>query len=406
MNRHKVVLISSGQPSLNPRMLKEADALADQGYEVTVLYSFWNDWGTAYDETILPAKKWKAVCVGGDPTRNPMIYFLSKVIYKIVQVVNRYTEGKIYKELAIARPAYFLARAAKNYRADLYIGHNLGALPATVRAAKFNKKPCGFDAEDFHRNELSDNPLDHDVILKTGLEEHYFPQIDYLSVSSPLIASAYQRIFPGIKPNVFLNVFSVNPGITLSSTNPQPLKLFWFSQTIGMGRGLEDVLDACKTLIDYPLELHLLGQINAEMKEHLTERFTGVYFYEPISPDDIITFASQFDIGMAVEKSTPFNRDICLTNKIFTYLQAGLTVIASNTAAQTALMNQYPAIGKLYQQSDVESLAAVLLYYQQNRDILFETQKAAQRIAHQHLNWENESKKFLKLVEQTLNDNS
>ena len=50
----KIVLISPGQPSLNPRLVKEADTLAANGYDVTVLYSYWNDWGAKFDKTLLP----------------------------------------------------------------------------------------------------------------------------------------------------------------------------------------------------------------------------------------------------------------------------------------------------------------------------------------------------------------
>ena len=57
----KVVLITSGQPSLNPRLVKEADILANSGFDVTVLYAYWNNWGTTYDNDLLSNKKWNAI---------------------------------------------------------------------------------------------------------------------------------------------------------------------------------------------------------------------------------------------------------------------------------------------------------------------------------------------------------
>lgn len=46
----KVCLVSTGQPSTNPRLLKEADTLSENGYEVTVVCLFWSDWVYEYDK--------------------------------------------------------------------------------------------------------------------------------------------------------------------------------------------------------------------------------------------------------------------------------------------------------------------------------------------------------------------
>ncbi|HTK22188.1 MAG TPA: hypothetical protein VL442_21865, partial [Mucilaginibacter sp.] len=207
MNKLKltILLISTGQPSLNPRLVKEADVLAHAGYNVIVLYSYWNNWGTELDKHLIPSKRWKAVRIGGDPQQQPLIYFLSRFIHKLAKIINRKTRGKLFPGLALARSAYFLSLAAKKSKADLYIGHNLGALPVVVEAAKKHKKPCGFDAEDFHRNEVSDVIDNPDVVLKSCIEEIYLPQVDYLSTSSPLISEAYKKIFPAKQPVTILN---------------------------------------------------------------------------------------------------------------------------------------------------------------------------------------------------------
>ncbi|MGZ3832288.1 MAG: hypothetical protein ACXVB0_02105, partial [Mucilaginibacter sp.] len=249
----KIVIISSGQPSLNPRMVKEADALADAGYDVTVLYAYWNDWGTRFDKPLLLSKKWKAICVGGDPVSKPLIYFLSRLIHKLARSINQKTKGRLFADLSISRASFFLTREAKKHSADLYIGHNSGALPATVKAAKTNVKPCGFDAEDFHRFEVSDDKNDPDVTLKTNIENRYIPGLDYLTASSPLIAQKYKDFFPDKEPVIILNVFPRDLSVQQEQSNKNgPIRLFWFSQTIGPGRGIEDILDALLLLKKYP----------------------------------------------------------------------------------------------------------------------------------------------------------
>ena len=400
------MLISSGQPALNPRLVKEADALTNAGYEVTVLYAYWNDWGTRFDRELIPTKKWKAVCIGGDPENRKTTYFVSRIIHKTAKLINQLTGGKYQAELAIARPSYFLMNAAKNQYADLYIGHNLGALPATVKAAKANKKPCGFDAEDFHRYEVSDDKTNPDVILKTKLENHYLPQTDYLAVSSAEIADAYKQLFPGKEPVVIRNVFPTEPGIQPHVINQDdPLKLFWFSQTIGANRGLQDIVTALETLHGHSFELHLLGHYTESIQAEISNNSDlKIYFHSPVLPTDLAKFASQFDIGLALEPGFSINNNFALSNKIFTYLQAGLCIIASNTIAQSSFLAAYPGIGNVYTRGDTDALNNILLYYHRHRDKLLEAQKAALSLAREKLNWETEQKKFLAAVENTLNN--
>jgi glycosyltransferase involved in cell wall biosynthesis len=397
----KILLITSGQPALNPRLVKEADALTEFGYDVTVLYSYWNKWGTNFDKQLLAAKKWKAVCVGGDPVYNKLIFFASRIIHRFAGQLYR-VGIRWFADWAIARSSFFLVREARKYAADLYIGHNLGSLPAVVKTAQLYNKPCGFDAEDFHRNEVTDDPLNKDVLLKTYLEDKYIPHLNFITASSPLIAAEYQKLYPQVKKEVVLNVFPANSDLNVEEMpGNKAIKLFWFSQTIGANRGIEDAIKALNTLNESSFELHLLGDVSENIKILFTGRLknkSGLFFHEPIAPDHIIEFASQFDIGLALENKIPFNRDICLTNKIFSYIQSGLAVIASDTKAQTGLLKRYPSIGKLYTTGNAQSLADILSYYQLNRDNLFKTRNASLQASLEQLNWEIESKKLLSVT--------
>jgi glycosyltransferase involved in cell wall biosynthesis len=403
----KVVLISSGQPSLNPRLVKEADALADAGYEVTVLYAYWNNWGDDFNKTLFPAKKWNAIIAGGHPVEKPFIYFISRVIYKIAKWLFYKLHFSFCADLAVARSSFFLKTEAKKHQGDIYIGHNIGALSAAVIAAKKNNAKCGFDAEDFHRQEVSDENRSFTFKTYKYIEDKYFSRLNYLTTSSPQIAEIYSKLYPYIKPVAILNVFPKNIGTqqrVINSTGP--IKLFWFSQTIGANRGIEDVALALKLLNTTNFEIHLLGHIESEAKQQFLDKVllaqSNIIFHAPIPSDEIVNFASQFDIGLAIENKTPLNRDICLTNKLFTYMQAGLAIIASDTTAQKCIMYENRAIGQVYQKEDVQSLATILTAYQQDRKMLLDACEASLKLGREKLNWENEGVKFLSLVNNTI----
>lgn len=402
-----IVLISSGQPTLNPRLVKEADTLTDAGFEVTVVYQFWNDWGTEYDSRLLPTKKWKSIRVGGSVKTQKYDYWKTRFIQKIaifLATTIGFKNG--IAERAIGRCTYKLARKAMAIPANLYLAHNLAALPAAYLAAKKNKAKCGFDAEDFHRNEVSNNEKSHDVQLKTFIEDKYLPKLDYFTTASPLISEAYHQIYQRLNPTTILNVF---PKQNLEQRNglTDKIKLFWFSQTIGQNRGLETVIAALGLLKNIDIELHLLGAHDAKMISLFkalasTNNFAPdkIIFYPPIAPDDIYKFSGRFDIGLATETNQPKNRDICLTNKIFTYIQSNLAIIASDTAAQTKLLKAFPDMGSVYEKDNPESLADVLKTYAENKMLLTGHRKQARKYADEALNWEIEGQKFLTTVQQ------
>jgi len=398
-----ILLITSGQPSLNPRIVKEADALSDAGYNVTMLYAYWNKWGTEQDKQLLSKKNWRAIRVAGDPEQNKVTFFFSRIIFKLSQLVCNATRGAFFIEWAIARPAFFLIREAKKHKADLYIAHNLGALPAAVIAAKKHKKPSGFDAEDLHRFELSNNIESTAYKITKTLEDKYIPLTNYLTASGPQIAKFYNTLYPSLKPLVILNVFN-KKNISLAKPG-KPLKLFWFSQTIGPSRGIEDVVKALATLNKDNFEVHLLGHRPAFNKlffDGLTSGNVNIKFHDPIAPDDIIAFASQFDIGLALEPGFSTNNHLALSNKIFSYMQAGLAIVASETSAQHEFMSENPAIGSTYPIGDVQALAKIISAYHQQPEKLISCKEASLRSAHNRYNWEAECQKFLKLIKETL----
>jgi glycosyltransferase involved in cell wall biosynthesis len=402
----KIVLLSVGQPSTNPRLVKEANALADKGYEVSVIYSFWTRWAREADHRLFEQVKWRPILAGGSPFENKFIYFYTRLRIKFWRFISeRFTLKFGVAEVARGRTYPELLKKAVSIKADLYIAHIQSALPAAVKAARINNAKCGFDAEDFHRFEVSDDNNSLNFKMACFIEDKYLPEVNYMTASSPLIAERYASLY-NKKITTILNVFPKSNAVSITENFDKPIRLFWFSQTVGHNRGIETIIAALKLLKPYDFELHLLGNIAGKDKEtfigDLDIQDMAVYFHAPVLPTELIGFASQFDIGLASESNTPLNRDICLTNKIFTYIQAGLAIIASDTSAQVMLLDQYPAIGEIYQKDEPESLAALLLRYYLDRKKLSETRMASLMIGQTQLNWELESKKFLNIIYDTL----
>lgn len=403
----KVCLITPGHIATNPRLVKEAIGLSTSGYQVYVIFTQYVTYQIPFDLEIIK--------------NNPIItfkylrwnehfsikHFFINGLTKLIKCVNKLNKkSNFFLPLMFNRNYYWQLKTAIEVKADIYIGHNLGALPISVNAAKKNKAFCGFDAEDFHRQENNDN--DQSILYKTvkSIEDQYIPRLHYLTAASPGIANAYQNLYPNLQATIINNVFpkSVlkNPQ---ESTGTAGLKLFWFSQTIGNGRGLEDAIKAIGLLQNPSITLTLLGDIDEQQTKYLVNIATEsrllntqLLFIKPINSDQIFELANQHDVGLALERDYPLNRDICLTNKIFTYLTSGLAVIASETSAQKAFFEQYPIIGKTYSIGNIEVLASLIEYYANNPISLLAYKNQAYKLAKEKFNWENEMQSFLKLI--------
>jgi hypothetical protein len=150
------------------------------------------------------------------------------------------------------------------------------------------------------------------------------------------------------------------------------------------------------------ITLTLLGNITDEMKVFLMEltslnglQLDQVIFKEACSLSEISKIASQHHIGICSEDPITLNRDLCLTNKIFTYLGNKNAIICTSTRAQSEFLDQYTNVGLKYVVDDSKDLSLKLLSYFFDRSMLDENRSNAIEIANNYLNWEVESQKLV-----------
>jgi glycosyltransferase involved in cell wall biosynthesis len=411
----KIALVTPAHLSANPRLIKEADALAEAGYEVTVFACQYIDWPLAGDVAILKRSKWRAFLLRWADKESPFVFWFSRLRQHLCKhayrFANSYLNQALREQLAIRafdRVLPELCAQVRRFKADIYIGHNLQALPIVVAAARGNKALVGFDAEDFHSGMFSSKSVNS--IIVDFFEHQYFPECDYLTTASPGIATAYQSKFGRTIPipTPILNVFPLaqRPDTFRPGKPAGPLTLYWFSQTIGASRGLEDVVQAMGLLPDLNIELHLRGQWQPGYQERvrLTAAAAGVrqaqiISYPPALPDEMARLASIFDVGLAVEPGRDLNNQITVSNKLFTYLLAGNAIIATDTPGQRMVMAEINDAGFCYTPGDVAALAQQMRCWYEDRQALQQARLAAWRWGNGRFNWDVEKERFLELID-------
>jgi glycosyltransferase involved in cell wall biosynthesis len=226
------------------------------------------------------------------------------------------------------------------------------------------------------------------------------PKVDLITTASPLITQAYEKLYPRKKVITIRNVFS-RKYLQKNTSRGDDLRLFWFSQNIGPNRGLEFLIDAINT-IDFKISLSLLGDISDHsyvdslLKRSKEPRYINIL--KPVAPENVFKVAADFDIGIAAEIPYCENRNICLTNKIFTYLLAGNCILASDTDAQKDFLKKYSNVGLTYKHNELEDLASKIIFLHTDRNFLINCKKNASYLADIALNWEDESEKLYSAV--------
>jgi glycosyltransferase involved in cell wall biosynthesis len=411
----KICLMTPGQLSINPRLVKEADALVEAGHEVQVLCAHMIPWADAADTELLRTRAWTCTYVGGDSNGRSAEYCRTRLRHGLARRLSlAWPLSDRLRRSAVCRVEPELASAANRTRADLYIAHYTGALVAAADAARANRTLFAFDAEDFETGSYvpaaGPGPMDR---LFERFERQYLPRCSYVTAASPGIAEAYNAKYGIPLPTTILNVFPLaeRPRELRAILPDGPLRLYWFSQSIGLGRGLEDVIQAMGQLKGCDIELHVRGRwapgyntLLFELAASAGIRSEQIITYSPSAPDQMARLASEFDVGLALEQPVSQNRQICLTNKIFTYLLAGNAVIATPTRGQRPIMEIIGDAGFSYEPGDVNALARGLRFWYENRSVLQQARQKSWDWGTNRFNWDREKKKLVQQVEAILHD--
>ena len=408
MTAKRICLVSPGHLASNPRLIKEADTLQEAGFAITVVAGDVTPGVRPLDATILARASWPVIKV----RLGPRPLHLARRLRQELASKVRWIGGVRAAQWAHSTIVGSLARAAAVEPADLYIAHCLAALPAAAWAARRHGAKLGFDAEDDHVGELEDTSENRrEIEIRRRIEAHYLPQCQHLTAASPGIARAY-RDRHGVAMTPILNVFPlahapVDAPASRCRRLGDPLSVYWFSQTIGPGRGLEPFIQAMGRAPGR-VTLFLRGSdflgYSARLKALAADAgvAAAVQFLPSAPPDEMVRLAAHYDVGLAPDLCSPPNRAIALSNKIFTYLLAGVPVLLNDTPAQRNISMKLGNAARLMDLTDPGSVAAALGSWVGDPSALAAAKSTAWRLGQTRFNWDVEKQRLLQTVRMTI----
>jgi glycosyltransferase involved in cell wall biosynthesis len=400
MSVPRILIITNGHLCRNPRPLKEAHTLGRAGYDVTVLAVRNHAASEIIDRDLLQGAPFRHESVDmlpGFATSRVMVFLRRLLLWAARQAAAK-TGLETIRALG---PAGALLRRARRLPADLTIVHN--EVPHWVGTRLLGDgRRVAADFEDWHSEDLlptqrAQRPLG----LLRRVEQTLLTQAVHTTTTSHALAAALHARYGGRFPVVITNSFPLQRD-PRSGPPGDPPSFLWFSQTLGPGRGLEIFLEAWARTVGTS-RLVLLGEPSAGFAEQLRnrlppERRTRVSFLPPVPPAALPAVIAGHDIGLALEQAEIPSRDLTITNKILQYLNAGLTVVASDTAGQREVLARAPDAGWLVNLSAADVTAAALDHLLGDRAELMRRQQAARRLAEEVYCWEQETPRLLSLV--------
>jgi glycosyltransferase involved in cell wall biosynthesis len=405
--KYRIALVGGGHVASTPRLVKEADVLHSQGYEVVALGVETVPSVSVFDNELQRVRPWRLMTVNmerrGLFSRAWMRWRRSR-LERDLPSCSLEMLGEV---TALGRGA--LLAEIDRFAPDLVIAHSIAALTVAALARERFGISYAFDMEDYHPGECPGDSSAPANRVAFEVLNRCLKGARYVTAASPGIAEEAERVFnvKGIVP--ILNSFPLRdlPSGPSRERHPGGLSLYWFSQTLGLDRGIPEAIAACGHLRG-EVQLHLRGSVSPAVQRQIQSLIdqAGVshrcHLHGWCHPDEMIERAAEHDVGLALENKQTWNRDLAISNKILAYPLAGLAVVATRTRGQTWVMDQMPEAGFMYEVGDVKGLAEGLQRWVDDPGALRSARLAARTAAESRFCWEKEAPRFLETVERAL----
>jgi len=236
--------------------------------------------------------------------------------------------------------------------ADIYHAHNVNALPACYIAAMIHRKPLIFDAHELPLYELDHTrwrPLGKLALrLLTAITSHCSGVI---AVSPPIAQEMCNRYRLAnvtlIRNTPIYRAVQKSERLRQHLGRGPEVRIALYQGNIQSDRQLDGLIRAAAYL-EQDIIIVLMGEGFSEttsqlealaVKEGVTDR---IKILPPVPYTELLDWTASADIGLIVySPDHSLNVRMCLPNKLFEYLMAGLPVLASPLDAVSDLIRGY-----------------------------------------------------------------
>lgn len=260
-----------------------------------------------------------------------------------------------------------------------------------------------YDSHEFWPSAQTGAPKFH-VLFFASLEFILVRIPDHIFTVNSLLANEMKKIYrlniksiinaePWVENRIPLN------NTLISNLSKGKIKYLYMGN-FALQRGLEELLLAWDSLDSDNSILFLQGPQN-NYKDDLyifcnkLKTFNhSIFFIDPVSEDNLVSSAMQFDVGIIPYKPINIGYKFCCPNKLSQYLQAGLAIMANNLEFVKNVV-QSNTVGVTYNDKDIDSIKNALNTFNINRNNLDNFKKNSKKLARTSFNWQSQEKVLL-----------
>ncbi len=296
-------------------------------------------------------------------------------------------------------------------RADIYHAAELTALPACCIVAALRRKPLVYEAYELTIPfpETSVKFWRRSAKLLMRFLALVLPRCAGIIATTPLYAQEMQKHFQlkevcllrnippykvvqksdrlrqhlGLNPHIYIALYQgyIEPLRNLDKLVRAAKFLEPGIIIVMMGKGVEETVSQLETLI---------------AEEGVADR---VKIIPPVPYEELLSWTASADLGLIVY-SPDYSPAIkmCLGNKLFEFLMAGVPVLASQLDAVVEIIKTYD-VGQVVSSLTPASIGEAINSMLADRDVLARMHRNALEAAKQELNWEKESQQLARLYQ-------
>lgn len=313
---------------LDPRVLREAAALAEAGYDVTV------------------------VDIERDASR-PHKEQMQGVTLKHIIMPSRFKRTR-FKPWFLVKMAATIVRgiwSVTSTPAEVYHSHDDNALPACFVASRLRRKKLILDAHELPLVQPNHTRWKRLSAIARWSLKRMAPRCDGIITVSPQIVEEFHHRYGGPHPVLVRNIPPYTPPVTGSNRLRQmmgfsdDIKIALYQGGIQENRRLDILVHAAHYVADN-VRIIMMGYGESVEKIKALIVAEGVQdrvFVIPAVPyEELVATTASADVGLIVlDGNYSLNQKWCLPNKLFEAMMAGVPVLSSPLEAVEDLMRDY-----------------------------------------------------------------
>lgn len=376
-------VLSKGRTDV--RVMREAVSLVEAGLSVTV--------------------------IDIEPNRQTREEMVQGVLIKHARVPSWRMLGRL-KPWLLTKVSQMLSSmfAVLRTPADVYHAHDMTALPACYLAAVLRHKRLVFDA---HELPVTDPSITRRPLLRrfvTLLMRRMVPRCDGVLTVSPPIAPEIQRRFGGPPVTLVRNLPSYqsvprSDRLRRYLNLPPETRIALYQGGFQNNRALDSLVHAAPFLAPNTIIVLLgWGPTQAHLEALIEETGVGdrVKIVPRVPYEELLEWTASADIGLTLFlASWSVSIAMCLPNKLFEYLMAGLPVLTTPLEAIVEMVERYD-VGRVAPSLEPSVIGKAINDLLEDQQALERMRANALRASQQDLHWAVESQRLVEFYQHLL----